>query len=65
MQPYPERAREHALRHDGPPYAEDWRDVTPRWRAISAWVALWWLLAYAAAVVAGVGVTIDTNPYRG
>lgn len=60
VQPYPERAREHALRHDGPPYAEDWRDVTPRWRFIVGWLVLWGALAYAAAVLSGMATTVDT-----
>lgn len=60
VQPYPERAREHALRHDGPPYADDWREVTPRWRFIAGWLAVWGVLAYATAVVAGMTTTVDT-----
>lgn len=60
VQPYPERAREHALRHDGPPYAEDWRDVSPRWRFIVGWIGAWWGLAYAAGVLSGMAVMVDT-----
>lgn len=60
VQPYPERAREHALRHDGPPYAEEWREVTPRWRFIAGWLVAWGALAYFAAVLAGMAVTVNT-----
>lgn len=60
VQPYLERAREHALRHDGPPYAEHWRRVQPRWRVILVFVAGWYLVGYAAAYVAGMSLTLDT-----
>ena len=58
--PYLERAREHALRRDGPPYAHDWREVAPPWRAVLVFGPLWAIVAYAAAFAAGQNATFDT-----
>lgn len=60
VQPYLERAREHAIRRDGPPYAADWRHVGPRWHVLGLFVVTWAAIAYGAAVLAGVAVSIDT-----
>lgn len=58
--PYLERAREHALRRDGPPYARDWRDTAPPWSAVLGFTALWLVIAYVAAVVSGATASLDT-----
>lgn len=60
VQPYLERAREHALRHDGPPYAESWRRSQPRWRVVLGFVVGWYCVGYAAAYLSGMSLTFDT-----
>ncbi len=58
--PYLERAREHALRRDGPPHARDWKQVAPPWRAGLFFGPLWLIAGYAAAFLAGQDATLDT-----
>lgn len=59
-QPYLERAREHALRFDGPPYARDWRDLALPWRAGLGFTAFWLVAAYVAMVLSGATASLDT-----